>query len=252
MVSVLAQYYDQRSVPWRGFDLDPEHATFSRLFPDEVLLHPLGDEPEADIIKIARRCTDVPVTLVDPRAHLSEAILRGWDMIQFPTHFAAQGGRITVVLFPGDDLEILTDIDGLVSRLGDKVDYLVVRNPARQPRTRMFDGSPLEEDLQRLGAAFVELPPLLAVARNHLSALEAELGRGVTHLEAVANRELSLDSMIRLVVEDWIRTVFRRFDLVADKLLPSEYAVKIARVDNAAVGSAPRITRGAKINKTNL
>jgi hypothetical protein len=251
-VAALAQYCDQRGVPWRGFDLDPEHATFSRLFPEEVVLQSLGDEPEADVIKIIRRCNEIPVTLIDPRAHLSDTILRGWDMVRFPEHFAAQDGRITVALFPGDDLEILTDIDGLVSRLGNSVDYLVVRNPARQPRTRMFDGSPLEDDLKQFGAAFVELPPLLAVARNHLAALEAELGRGVTHLESVANRELPLDSMIRLVIEDWIRTVFRRLDQVADKLLPTEYAVKIARVDNTGVGSAPRITRGAKINKTNL
>jgi hypothetical protein len=251
-MAVLAQYCDRRSVPWHGFDLDPEHATFSRLFPEEVILQPLGDEPEAEVLKIVRRCIGKPVTLIDPRAHLSDIILRSWDMIRFPEHFAAQGGRITVPLFPGDDLEILTDIDGLVSRLGDKVDYLVVRNPARQPRTRMFDGSPLEEDLQRLGAAFLELPALLAVARNHLAALEAELGRGVTHLEAVANRELPFDGMIRLVIEDWVRTVFRRFDQVAGKLLPTEEAAKITRVDTAAVGSAPRITRGAKINKTNL
>ncbi|MBK9990938.1 MAG: ATPase [Verrucomicrobia bacterium] len=251
-MAALAQYCDQRGVPWLGFDLDPEHATFSRLFPEEVILQPLGDEPEAEVIKIFRRCTETPVTLIDPRAHLSDVVLRGWDMIRFPEQFSAQGGRITTVVFPGDDLEILTDIDGLVSRLGDKVDYLVVRNPARQPRSRMFDGSPLEDDLKNLGAAFLELPHLLAVARNHLSALEAELGRGITHLEAVANRELPLDGMIRLVVEDWIRTSFRRFDQVADKLLPTEYAAKITRVDTATVVSAPRITRGAKINKTNL
>ena len=157
-----------------------------------------------------------------------------------------------MVLFPGDDLEILTDIDGLVSQLSDTVDYLVVRNPARQPRTRMFDGSALEEDLQRLKAAFIELPPLLAVARNHLAALEAELGRGITHLEAAANLELPLDGMIRLVIEDWIRTAFRRFDQVADKLLPTEHAAKIVRVDSTAVGNGPRVTRGAKINKSNL
>jgi hypothetical protein len=251
-LAVLAQYCDQRGVTWEGYDLDPEHATFNRLFPEEVKLLPLGDEPEAELLKIIRHCTETPVTLVDPRAHLSDTILRGWNMVRFPAHFAEQGGRITVLLFPGDDLEILTDIDGIVSQLGDTVDYLVVRNPARQPRTRMFDGSALEEDLQRLDAAFLELPPLLAVARNHIAALESELGRGVTHLEAAANRELRLDGIIRLVVEDWVRTVFRRFDQVADKLLPADFAAKISRVDSASVGNGPRVTRGAKINKSNL
>ncbi|MFT3784076.1 MAG: hypothetical protein QM790_18880 [Nibricoccus sp.] len=251
-IAALAQYYDQRRVQWKGYDLDPEHTTFSRFFPDQVKLQPLGDEPEADLLKIIRSCAETPVTLVDPRAHLSDAILRGWNMVRFPERFAEQDGRITVLLFPGDDLEILTDIDGVVSQLGNAVDYLVVRNPARQPRTRMFDGSALEEDLVRLNAVFVEVPTLLTVARNHLAALETELGRGVTHLEAAANRELPLDGMIRLVVEDWIRTVFRHFDHVADILLPTDYAAKIKRVDAGPLSNGPRVTRGAKINKANL
>jgi hypothetical protein len=46
--------------------------------------------------------------------------------------------------------------------------------------------------------------------------------------------------------------LFRRFDAIAGALLPTEYAARIAPVDTAAVGSASRITRGAKINKTNL
>jgi len=58
--------------------------------------------------------------------------------------------------------------------------------------------------------------------------------------------------MVRLIIEDWVRVLFRRFDQIADKLLPSADAAKIAPVDTAVVGSAPRITRGAKINRTNL
>ena len=252
LIAALAQWLDQRGVMWRGFDLDTDHRSFSRLFRDSAVLRELGNEPETEVIKIARASIEAPVTLVDPRAHIADVVLRGWDMIRFPETLAAAGGRITALLFPGDDLEILTDIDALVTQLGAGVDYVIVRNPARQPKTRMFDGSALEEDLVRLGAAVLEMPALLAWARNHLSALETELGRGVSHVEVVANRELPIDGMVRLIIEDWVRVLFRRFDQIADKLLPSADAAKIASVDTAAVGSAPRITRGAKINKTNL
>lgn len=252
LVSVLAQYLDHRQVPWRGFDLDGDHRTFSRLFPDQVALREITDEPEAEIIKIARTSGEQSVVLIDPRAHMADMIMRAWEMIRFSEQFGKDGGRATVLLFPGDDLEILSDIDATVSRLSDTVDYVIVRNPARQPRTRMFDGSALEEDLVRLGAAFVEMPTLLALARNHLAALEAELGRGITHTEAIANRELALDPMIRLIVEDWLRSCFRRFDAIAAKLLPTEFAARITPVDAGVVDRAPRITRGAKINKSNL
>lgn len=63
---------------WAGYDLDGDHRSFSRLFPDTVTLRDLtGDEPEAEVIKIARTITAAPVTLIDPRAHIAPIILRG-------------------------------------------------------------------------------------------------------------------------------------------------------------------------------
>lgn len=252
VIAALGQYLDQRNVPWQGFDLDADHRSFSRLFPSIVALRELGAEPEGDIIKLARLGSETPVTLVDPRAHVSDVVLRAWDMIGYPGYFAAQAGRITCLLFPGDDLEILTDMDGVVTRLGNSVDYVIVRNPARQPRTRMFDGSELEADLLKLGAAALEIPPLLALARNHLAAIETDLGRGVTHIEAAANRELPLDGMARLIIKDWLQTLFRRFDAIASHLLPTELAAKITSVEAVPPAIAPRIERGAKINRNNL
>lgn len=249
--AALAQYCEQRSVSWRGYDLDPDHRNFSRLFPETVAMRELGSEPESEVIKIARAASETPVTLVDPRAHLGDVTANAWQMIRFPETFAALGGRITVLLFPGDDLEILTDIDRVVTRLGDRVDYVIVRNLARQPRTRMFDGSELETDLFHLGATALEIPPLLALARNHLAALEAHEGRGITHVEAIANQALTLDSMVRLIIEDWLRTLFRRFDRIAGHLLPTELATRIAPVNKPACGAAPA-KRGAKINSQNL
>jgi len=58
--------------------------------------------------------------------------------------------------------------------------------------------------------------------------------------------------MVRLIVEDWLRTVFRRFDTIAGKLLPAADAAKVTAVDTAALDEAPRPPRGAKINRNNL
>jgi len=48
------------------------------------VLRELGNEPETEVIKIARASIEAPVTLVDPRAHIADVVLRGWDMIRFP------------------------------------------------------------------------------------------------------------------------------------------------------------------------
>lgn len=250
-MAALAAWVEQRGVLWQGFDLDPDHQSFARLFPESVQLVPLSsEEPEGDVIKIMRLVTATPVTLIDPRAHLSPTILKAWDMIRFPGTFAETGGRITALVFAADDLEVMNDLDATVTRLGDSVNYIVVRNPARSARTRMFDTSELEGELRRLGAAFVEIPVLLSLARNHLAAKEAELNRGITHAEAVGSRDLGLDPMVRVLIEDWLRTVFRRFDAIAPHLLPPAYAAKIAPVDVAPNVSATR--RGAKLNLKNL
>lgn len=253
VICSLAQYLTQRRVPWIGHDLDFDHKSFFRSFPSEVTLRDItATEPEAEVIKVIRTCTDTAVTLVDPRAHISDIILRGMEMVRFVQNFAEAGGRVTVPLIIADDLEVLTDIDGIVGRLGATVDYLIVRNPARHPKTRMFDGSALESDLVQLGAAPLEVPVLLSLARNHIAALEVKFERGITPVEVVANRELEMDGMIRLVVDDWIRTVFRRFDAVADKIMPTAYAEKIKGVDATAVIETRPVTRGAKLNLKNL
>ena len=250
-LSLLAGWLEQRGVPWQGFDLDPDHQSFVRLFPGTVRSIPLGEEPEGDVIRVLRSDTASPVTLIDPRAHLSGTIFRAWEMIRFPTTFSETGGRITALVFPGDDLEVMADLDATVTRLGSQVDYLVVRNPARSPRTHMFDGSELEAELSRLGAGFIEIPPLLSLARNHLAAKEAELGCGITHAEAAANRELGLDPMVRVLIEDWLRTVFQRFDAVASHLLPTAFAEKIRPTAPRPSVDAPS-RRGAKLNLKHL
>ena len=251
-ITQLASWLDHIEVQWRGFDLDPDHASFSRLFPENVRLVSLGTEPEGDLINITRQATESPVTLIDPRAHISQHLLQAWEIVKFPEHFSESKGRITVLLFPADDLEVMSDMDAVVSQLRDRVEYLVVRNPARSPRSRMFDGSELEKELQQLGAAFFEMPPLLSLARNHLAALEVELGRGVSAVEAASNRELPLDSMVRLVLDDWIRNVFRRFEGIAERILPSSHLQKAVSVDSNTKRKAPVVIRGAKINRTNL
>ena len=250
-LSALGGWLEQHAVQWRGFDLDPDHRSFARLFPEKVALVPLGDEPEGDLIKLLRGCAGLPVTVIDPRAHLSEILIRGFELIRFPETFADADGRVTVLLFPADDLEVMTDMDQTVSRLGGTVDYVVVKNRARAPRTRMFDGSELEGELQALGAEVLEFPALLSVARNHLAALEADLGRGVCHAEAVMNLDLPLDSLVRMVIEDWIKGIFRKFDRIAGKLLPVDLAAGLGS-EQASLPPAMPIRRGAKINRSNI
>src|SRR5436190_1580009 len=72
---------------------------------------------------------------------------------------------ITVMVFPLDDLDVMMNIDVVCRFCGNEVDYVIVRNPARAPKTRMFDVSELEKELLSLQAGSVTLPVLSEFAK---------------------------------------------------------------------------------------
>lgn len=249
-VIARAAWMTHRDVPWRGFDLDVHNRTFSDNYPDQVTLVECNQtEPEGDIIKILRKATQAEVTTIDPQAHMNATILRALEMIQFTESVGETGVRLTVLVYPIDETTDLDDITSTVEKLGDKADWVIVRNPARQPRTKLFDGSELERELLELGAATLRLPALLTDTRNVLRAHEAKLGRAISPSEAVVNREIGLDPSHRMIVSTWLKEAFKGFDAIAAHLLPRDRALSVTEkmATTETTTPAPR-RRGGKIN----
>jgi hypothetical protein len=126
----------------------------------------------------------------------------------------------------------------------------VVRNQAKIPRTKFFDGSEIEQIVRNYGATFLEVPSLLSDTRNHLRSIEVRLDRGLSPSEALKNPAIKIDMAHRLILEDWIREMFRRFDAIASHILPTEPAAKITLPIEPSAKSARK--RGAAINVENL
>ncbi len=168
-------------------------------------------------------------------------------MVKFPVTAALEGIRLTVLLFPIDEVSDMDDIAATVEELGARVDWVVLRNPVRQARTKFFDGSELEGILTKeLKAAALTLPALLSDTRNYLRALEIRVGRVITPTEALKNPELAVDMTHRMILETWLRDAFRNFDAIAAHLLPPFEAAKI---QTAAPVPAPEAKkRGRSIN----
>ena len=251
---VRGEWMRARNVEWQGFDLDQDNRTLSDVFPEEVKRVELSSEPQSDLIRILRAGTQARVTTIDPRAHLQSLILETLRMLRFPELAAAEGCRLTVLVFPIDELSDMDDIDRTVAELGGSVDWVIVRNPLLQRRTRMFDGSELEAELLRLGAATLTLPALLSDTRTYLRSKEVKLGRAISPAEALKNPEIDLHITHRMVLEDWLRKLFRQYDLLAGHFLPSEEAGRIAAPEPEevhTVASRPQ-RRGARVNLANI
>ena len=246
-----ASWLDNKGVEWRGFDLDDHNQTFSRVLPGKVSLVALGREPEDDIIGVLKQAGKWPVTLIDPRAHQSQDLLRTMEIVRFTEMASEKKGRITALVFVQDNLDIMQDIDSTTERLGESVDYLIVRNAFKNQRTKMFDGSQLQADLRAMGGAEMQMPVLLSSARNQVAKAEVKAGRGVSLAEAVENKELALDYTARLVIEDWLRIVYQEHDKVARVLLPTAELSKI-QPKGEPEQAKPAAVRGRKVNLDNL
>ena len=155
-----ACWLNQRGIHWQGFDLDGDNKTLSRLFPTQAKLVPLNGQPDDldELISILRKATAAPVTVVDPRAHVDGQLMKALRATHFFDIATAQGIGITVMMFPLDDLDVMTNLDTVCQFCANQVEYAVVRNRARAPKTRMFDGSELEQELLNLHAGNITLP----------------------------------------------------------------------------------------------
>ncbi len=246
-----ACWLNERGIHWQGFDLDGDNKTLSRLFPAQTKLVPLTGQPDDldELIAILRKATAAPVTLVDPRAHLDSQIMKALRATHFFDIAKAQGIGITVLVFPLDDLDVMMNIDAVCRFCGSEVDYVIIRNPARAPKTRMFDGSELENELLNLHAGSITLPVLSEFVKLRLAKLETDQQRGIPFNEAVGSDALGLDLMARGVLQDWLCTVFVQYDRIAAKLLPTEQAANIKpKAAGPPIGEPPSAKRGAKVN----
>jgi len=248
-----ACWLNQRGIQWQGFDLDGDNRTLSRLFPSQVRLMPLTGQADdlEELISILRKTTAQPVTLVDPRAHLDGQMMKALAATHFFDIAGAQNIGITLMVYPFDDMDVMTNLDAVCQFCGKQVDYVIVRNPARALKTRMFDGSALEKELFNLGAVTVTVPVLSEFVKLRLARLEAEQQRGIPFNEAIGNDSLGLDIMARGVLQDWLATMFNQYDQIAAKLLPLAEAATIKPKIVPPIGEPATVKRGAKVNLTN-
>ncbi len=224
------EWMNRRGISWKGYDLDAFNRTLSATYADTVRFIEPGAEPEGELIKIFRQITQAEVTVIDPSAHMNKTILRAVQMVRLPDLCEEISARVTVLIYPVDEVSDMDDIAHTVETLADTVDWVIVRNPVKIPTAKFFQGSELEAELLSYGAKRLEIPALLSDTRNHLRSREIQLGCGLSPAEALTNKNVQLDMAHRIILEQWLAELFERFDAIAGHLLPTIKASSIKPV----------------------
>src|ERR1700722_17692507 len=119
--------------------------------------------------------------------------------------------------------------------LGDRADYLLVKNPARF-RSHSFDQSALAELFKKNRVPVLELPALTATTVQAIEIASAEKKKHLTYSEAA--KLSSIHQMCRFEIEDFLNPIFTQCEDAARVLVPETTTIK-----NKLFRPADKITR---------
>lgn len=240
-------WLDRLGIPWNGSDLDDRHHTFAGRHPGAVQSYQLGNEQESKtaLLKLFRRVLkdDAPVHIIDTRAQADALILGAMDELQVLDICAEQNVRLTFFLFPTDDTESMTNAGRLFLYAGDRVDYVIVHNPAKA-RGDLFKGSLLERQLIEFGAKSVTLPAVTPTTLLAMEKAEAVTRRGLSFAELSHVETGHLERLLAGEIQWAMQRMFRQYDGIADLLLPPELVSTekpVAKTNEPKVDPQPQL-----------
>jgi hypothetical protein len=230
-------WLDQLGISWNGSDLDDRHHTFASRHPEAVRSYPLGNQQESKtaLLSLFRRVLkdSAPVHVIDTRAQADALILGALEELQVLEVCAEQGVRLTFFLFPTDDTESMNNVAQLFLHAGDRVDYVIVHNPAKA-RGDLFRGSQLEKELTAFGARSITMPALTSTTLLAAEKAEAVAKRGLSFAELSRVEAGHLERLLAGEIQWAVARMFRQYDGVADLLLPTELIPKQKSVPTTA------------------
>lgn len=223
-------WLDYHQISWNGSDLDDRHHSFADRHPKQVQSHTLGNDEDSKstLLGLFRNVTrsDTPVHVIDCRAQADGLIVQAFESLQMLESLATQGIRFTFFLFPSEDTESMNNLMDLFYFAGDRVDYVVVHNPAKV-RTNLFKKSALETELKKFGAKELTLPVVTSITLLAVKRAEAKAGRKLSFAEVATPGAAHLELMLAGEMQWAMQQMFRQYDEVAGLLLPPQLVPEI-------------------------
>lgn len=218
----LADWYIELDQSYLYFDSDVSNGTLTRFLPDSRFLG-LSDGTD-------------PAREINSALEQNEVV--GWDALGATNSYLPdwidstllkegephEGFRTTVILMVEEDKDTVFQAGETARRLGDRVDWLVVKNLKTCSTTEIYDNSKARQELQRLGAVEITMErvpwSLLATIQRTSRTLSS----------------LVLDETLPFLERQRLRTFQRRF---FEQLEAARHLLLPTRIAEAAAAPTP-------------
>jgi hypothetical protein len=208
-------------VPVAAVDCDAEHRTLSKRFPEAAFVDATRSNDE--FLKLIMELPDAPMAVADFPAQATDFLLGAMESLRVLDALDVRETRMTILMFAADDVTATASLAKTYRALGDRVDYLLVRNPARF-RSQAFDESALAALFRKNRVPVLELPAITATTLQEIQIASAEKKKHLTFSEAA--KLPSIHQMCRFELEHFLNRVFIQCEDAAHVLVPTPATIK--------------------------
>jgi hypothetical protein len=208
-------------IPVGAVDCDAEHRTLSKRFPEAVFVDATRSKDE--FLQLIMELPDTPLAVADFPAQATDFLLSAMDSLRVLDALDARDTRMTVLMFAADDPTATASMAKTYRALGDRVDYLLVKNPARF-RSQAFEESALGELFRKNKVPVLELPAMTTITLHAIAAASAEKKKHLTYAEAV--KIPSIHPMCRFEIEHFLNRILTQCEDAAQVLVPDSAVIK--------------------------
>jgi hypothetical protein len=166
---------------------------------------------------------DSPLSVADFPAQATDFLLDSMQSLRVLDALEKSETRMTVLMFAADDPTATASMAKTYRALGNRIDYIVVKNPARF-RSHLFDESSLAELFRQNKVPVIQLPAITATTLQQINSASAQQRRHLTFAEAVKMQ--GLHQMCRFEIEHFLNRVYVQCEDAARVLLPDPSLIK--------------------------
>ena len=208
----LVQFLKDKNHTFAACDSDNENSTLKRFHPDAGFIDLSKPRSLDDMFRALEK---FGLVVVDCRAASTDVFLRYFSAIDLANVLQTLDARLTLLMPVNHEADSLDQIQRVVEELGDKANYVVIRNQVHSESFALYDQS----------AVRVRLLKKLGGKEITMSRMEEWLVEGLNRenltVTAAAKHE-NFYLLDRQRFATWQRRLYTEIESAADLLLPAK------------------------------